>query len=341
MSVVAYPPLSMGIARRRFLQAVGVFGAAALAPMAVKAEAKINGVDYLRLSEVGRLLGLKISWKVRDKIYALNGKYAELFFEIHKRDFTLNGIRVHLGWPVAAIRGILAISRSDYEKAVRAILTPQQFKPLPTFKHLVIDAGHGGKDPGAQNKELKLAEKNLALDLARRLEQAIGGRGLKITQTRTSDEFIALENRAAKANQIGADYFVSLHFNAAVAEVRGVETFAYTPLNQPSTGRGTLHSSDKVVANANSNDTWNVLSAYYIQRELVDGLKAPDRGVKRARFTVLKGLKCPGTLVEGGFVTHPTEGANIGSAAYRERIAKAIASGLIAYQDSLGRLRQR
>lgn len=339
MSELAYTPQSMGYSRRQLLLAASLLGISALLPNQAYAEAKINGIDYIRLSEVGRLLGLKASWKVRDKIYALSGKFAELTFEIHKRDFMLNGIKVHLGWPVAALRGILAISRSDYDKAVRALLTPQQFKPAPSFKHLVIDAGHGGKDPGAQNKGLKLQEKNLTLDLAKRLENALSGRGLKITQTRTTDVFIELETRAARANQLGADYFISLHFNAAVPEVSGAETFAYTPLNQPSTGRSSLHPSDKVSAPANGQDTWNTLSAYYIQRELINGLRVPDRGVKRARFTVLKGLKCPGTLIEGGFVTHPTDGPNIGSAGYRERMAKAIAAGLIAYQNSLSRLR--
>lgn len=339
MLEIANTPLSAGCSRRQLLLAAGLLGVSTLLPKQAQAEAKINGIEYLRLSEVGRLLGLKVSWKVRDKVYALNGKYANLTFEIHKRDFMLNGIKVHLGWPIAAMRGILAISRSDYDKTVRALLTPQQFKPVPTFKHLVIDAGHGGKDPGAQNKALKLQEKNLTLDLAKRLENALSGRGLKITQTRTTDVFIELEARAAKANQLKADYFVSLHFNAAASEVSGAESFAFTPLNQPSTGRVSLHPSDKVVSSANGQDTWNALSAYYIQRELINELKVPDRGVKRARFTVLKDLKCPGTLIEGGFVTHSSEGPNIGSAGYRDRMAKAIAAGLIAYQNSLSKLR--
>ncbi|HSH08874.1 MAG TPA: N-acetylmuramoyl-L-alanine amidase, partial [Oceanipulchritudo sp.] len=159
--------------------------------------------------------------------------------------------------------------------------------------------------------------------------------------TREQDVFISLEERGRQANRLKADLFVSLHFNALDNKsVSGVETYAFTPLNQPSSARSDLHSSDRETYAGQSDGPWSSLVAYYVQRSLVGALKSSDRGLKRARFTVLRDLEMPGLLVEGGFITSSTEGRNIGSAAYRDTMARAIVEGILVYKSTLDRLQE-
>jgi N-acetylmuramoyl-L-alanine amidase len=260
-------------------------------------------------------------------------------FEVHKREIHLNGLRVHLGFPIVESGGRLYLSGSDYRHQLQPLLTPQLSGDPPMLRHIVLDAGHGGKDPGTQNSDLGLREKSLTLDLARRVKQRLEAQGFRVSLTRDKDIFIQLEERARQANRLGADLFVSLHFNAtSKSSVQGIETYTLTPPFQPSTSRAKLHSSDRQTYPGNVDGPWSSLLAYYMQRSLVDTLKATDRGFKRARFTVLQDLNMPGLLVEGGFVTNPNEGSNIGSSGYRDRIAQGIVEGILVYQKTLGRL---
>ena len=302
----------------------------------------IDGIRYIALGEVAGKLGMETRWLETGERLRLQSQWTRLDFEKHQRAMELNGYRVHLGFPVAESRQRLYISESDFHHHIRPILTPHLNGPPPRLRHIVLDAGHGGEDPGAENSSLGLREKALTLDLAKRLHRLLEARGFQVSLTRGDDRFIALEERAAMANRIGADLFISLHFNALEkARVHGLETYAFTPPNQPSTARAELHPSDRRDYPGQANGDWNALLGYYVQRSLIDALPSPDRGLKRARFTVLRDLRMPGILVEGGFITNPAEGRNIGSAAYRQGLAQAIADGILVYQRTLERLRER
>ena len=140
------------------------------------------------------------------------------------------------------------------------------------------------------------------------------------------------------ANGARANMFLSIHCNAAAnSSVSGVETFAMTPRWAPSTSGKKLSRSDGTAHPGNANDGWNQLLAYYIQRSLAAATKRPDRGVKRARFAVLRDLKMPGALIECGFITNPSEARSLGSAAYRQKIAEAVASAVYQYHKTLRR----
>lgn len=305
------------------------------------APTRINGIDYVSLSEVAGNLGMERQWIKSGETLRLRSQWTTLDFTLHRRVCTLNDITLHLGWPVAAKGSDLYISELDYEKVLQPVLTPQAFTPVPKLFRIVIDPGHGGKDPGAQNTGLKLQEKSLALDVAKRLKTRLEAKGYEVRLTREDDRFLELEDRSKVANSAKADLFISIHFNAATDTVRGLETYVFTAKDTPSTSRGSLGASDRQTAPANANDTWNMLLGYYVQRELVGDTGATDRGVKRARFTVLRDLRMPGILIEGGFVSNSTEGRQIGSAVYREKLAEAIADGVVTYQRTLNRLRGR
>lgn len=305
------------------------------------ASREMHGTTYLNLAEVARRLGMEYSEPERGKEARLSSRWTTMDYQLHQRHFMLNGRRVALGNPIAASQGKLYISERDFTKTIQPLLTPQVFRDsLPALRHIVIDPGHGGNDPGATNTELGLLEKNLTLALARRLQVKLEAMGYRVTLTRTRDEFMGLEQRAEFANRSGADLFISLHFNAVASgsNVSGIETFVLTPQGQPSTASANLSAQDRLSLPGNRQDIWNALAGYHIQDALVAATGARDRGLRRARFAVLRSLNCPGVLIEGGFVTHPVEGRNLGSAAYRERLADAIAEGVLNYQKRLNQI---
>lgn len=292
-------------------------------------------VDYISIKQIGDRLGMRTSWLEKGKRLKLSSKWTELDFTLHKRECLLNGLRLHLGFPVRSGSRYLELSTSDWEHLIQALLTPAALGELPPLRHVIIDAGHGGKDQGAHNKALGLIEKSLTLDLAKRLQKKLQDKGYIVSMTRVDDRFIPLERRAQMANESGADLLLSLHFNAvANPDVQGIETFVFTPPNQPSTSRADIHPSDLKTYPGNNNGTASTLLGFYLHRSIEQALPGPDRGLKRARFTVLRDIEIPGVLIEGGFLSNDTEGRNVGSAAYREQLCDAIIDGLAVYQRS-------
>lgn len=302
--------------------------------------ATINGNAYVPLTTIGRELGMSYHETVPDREAELRTGRTTLSFPLHKRWLFLNGERIFIGLPVALDRGTLMISRRDYDTTIKPLLTPTRFSPIPKLYRIVIDPGHGGKDPGAENRGKATNEKILALDVAKRLARKLRSYGYKVILTRETDKFVPLASRPSVANKHKADLFVSIHFNAVSdARVSGVETYVMTPPNLPSTNSGRMTASARRTYPGNKNDPWNLLAGFYLQTAMVRNLKADDRGLKRARFAVLRDLKCPGVLVEGGFLTNAQEAQQLKSIAYREKLANALLEGILLYQKKLNIMR--
>ena len=201
---------------------------------------------------------------------------------------------------------------------------------------ICLDPGHGGKDTGNHVGFgfFGHSEKTYTLALALELRDQLRRAGFKVVLTRSSDNFVELPARPAVANRSGADLFVSLHFNAAQAgknEVSGPETYCITPVGAASSnaqGEGGNYG----ITTANRFENQSLLLAYRMERSLVQNLGVTDRGVRRARFAVLRDAAMPAILIEGGYMTHPTEGKRIFDAAYRRQMAAAIVKGILAYQ---------
>ncbi len=306
------------------------------------AETKINGSSYVGLSSIARELGMTHAWVAREKEVLLYTRITRMEFTLHKRWLTLNGERIFLGLPIALHKGELMISQRDYDTTVKPLLTPSRFSPVPKLYRIVIDPGHGGNDPGAESKDKKLNEKILTIDIALRLKRKLETYGYKVILTRTSDKYVPLASRPAVANKYDADLFVSIHFNAVGdSAVGGVETFVMTPQWLPSTSASKVTSSARRSYPGNANDPWNLLAGYFMQASMVRHLQADDRGLKRARFAVLKDLNCPGVLVECGFLTNASDAYKLRSEAYREKIANSLLEGILLYQKKLNILRGR
>jgi len=172
--------------------------------------------------------------------------------------------------------------------------------------------------------------------LAREVRDQLARAGFKSFLTRTSDTYVPLETRVAIARGGAADLFVSLHFNAIEEdrnEVQGAETYCCTPAS--ATSFNTWGEGNTRWVTGNRTDAKNVLLAFHIQRSLVTHLQVEDRGVKRARYRVLRDATMPAILIEGGFMSHPAEGKKIFDAGYRRQMAHAIVDGILAYQRAV------
>ncbi|MGD0744101.1 MAG: N-acetylmuramoyl-L-alanine amidase [Verrucomicrobiota bacterium] len=294
--------------------------------------AYINGQNYVALADWARANGLKCFWLERgDKIVATN-RTTRLVFDKDSRMAEVNGINVALSFPVASDHGALLIAQMDVNTAIRPLLFPPRLADAKRITTICLDPGHGGKDTG--NHTFWHSEKTYTLALALELRDQLKQAGFNVILTRSKDTKVELPDRPALANRRGADLFVSLHFNATPTgknEVEGPQTYCITPVGASSTdaqGEG----SDYGPTMANRNEQRSLLLAYQVQKSLVKNLNANDRGVRRARFAVLRDATMPAILVEGGYMTHPVEGRKIFSDAYRRQMAQAIVKGVLAYQ---------
>lgn len=253
-----------------------------------------------------------------------------LYAEYSKDFILVDGVKVLLDDAIGSQRGHLTLSRRDYEKVFAPLFWEL---PKDAVRRIVLDPGHGGKDTGKVNGPYRYTEKAATLDTAARLKIALEKQGFEVVFTRTKDVFVDLDDRPAFAASAKADLFISLHYNAGPAgdtSSDGIETYCLTPAGQKSTNAGKARSTTAAEP-GNRFDTANMALAWGIQRRLVRSTGADDRGVRRARFAVLRTLGCPGVLIEGGFMSSRKEGALIAEAAYRQKIADAVAAGIVDY----------
>ena len=178
---------------------------------------------------------------------------------------------------------------------------------------VVIDAGHGGYDRGGIPGQ-RVSEKDMTLDVARRLKSVLAASGYRVVMTRDSDVFVPLGTRCAIANSYRNAIFVSVHFNSATRRgASGIETYFY------------------------SRDSLSLASA--IHHYVAGGAPSDNRGVRRRGYYVLRRTNMPAVLVECGFLTNPTEAAYAQNASYRQKLAEAIASGVRGRNSVAGSLR--
>jgi len=175
------------------------------------------------------------------------------------------------------------------------------------FDRVVIDPGHGGKDPGSVSFDL--VEKNLTLDLALRIERILIGKGISVELTRRTDVFVDLAARAEVANRFPRTLFLSLHFNAHEdRSIGGTETLYW-----PGSEQG--HE-----------------LASFIQSELGRRLVTRNRGFRPERLKVLELTQVPAVLVECGFITNRWESQRCGADWFRQVLAEEIVQGLLRYR---------
>jgi N-acetylmuramoyl-L-alanine amidase len=218
-------------------------------------------------------------------------------------------------------------------------------------RRVVLDAGHGGSDPGAT--AASVVEKTITLDINQRLRTLLEREGFEVLSTRTDDRMVALKDRARVANDSNSDIFVSIHINAIVKHTasRGIETYYLGPTSDPSLTQLAAEENrvsgysladmrkllDGVYADARRDESHELASV--VQHELYSKLRASDPGlenwgVKRAPFIVLVATDMPAVLAEVGCLSNQQEAAMLARADYRQKIADALFAGIRAYASA-------
>ncbi len=222
------------------------------------------------------------------------------------------------------------------------------------FKTIVIDAGHGGKDPGAVGYR-GTKEKDIALDVAKRLEKKLSKNlNVKIVMTRDEDIFLRLSERTRIANENNGNLFISIHTNAAEdRRASGFETFLIGPNKNEAAVRvaarenavlelegisGQKLTNEDLIKATIAQSAFASKSEQFasmVQGEIKKRVQSKDRGVKQAGFYVLMGASMPNVLVELGFISNPSEEKKLRSPQYRDQLATAIYRAVEQYQKTL------
>jgi len=216
--------------------------------------------------------------------------------------------------------------RQKESKTARPPTTPSPFAVV------VLDPGHGGQDSGAICGGV--LEKNLTIDVARRIDRLLDSEGIATLMTRLGDTYVSLADRAAFANRARNCIFVSIHFNEDNKPVAtGVETYyAAHQITAGSFLASWLPFLWRPLSDSPNPESQNL--AGFIQEALVARTRAVDRGTQARQFFVIANVTSPAVLIEGGFLTNKEDISKLATEDYRDQIAAAVADGILHYRDA-------
>ena len=287
------------------------------------------GKRYVALKDLAAMYALPLTMP-GGKALLIRGQYTSLQFTADGREAMLNGSKVWLHVPVIKVRGNWSISDADAQYVVDPLVRPSAYLGARGARTVVLDAGHGGKDPGTMSRS-GYKEKDLALDIVLRVKAHLAAAGVRVVLTRDADRFWELEDRPYLAARGAGDLFVSIHMNSALSRsVQGIETFVTAAENCPPTAESKLGGRYPAVPNNQFNHS-NTVLGNQLQRAVVGITRAVDRGLKHARFVVLRNSAMPAALIECGFLSNAQEAQKLATPSYRETVALGIAQGILNY----------
>jgi N-acetylmuramoyl-L-alanine amidase len=321
---------------RRCVGAVSVFcvlAAAAWAQQPTLKSYRINGGNYIAVTDLAKFYNLGHDQVGNAERAEYRTRTALFYLQAERRDVVLNGVNHWLSWPVQSEHDRLWVSDVDVLKVIDPVLRPGTVHFGRPIRTVVLDPGHGGSDHGTHSVS-GYAEKILTLDLAKRVQQFLAGSGVRTVLTRTSDRTVSLDDRIEFCREQHAELFVSLHFNSG-GNAEGIETYCVSPAGAASTSKPSSKNSDSEHMTGNRYDLCNVWLAHCVQKSLLRATGTADRGVRRARFVVLRDASCPAILVEAGFLSNSVEEQKIATGTYRDTLAKAIGEGILMYKRTI------
>ncbi len=328
-----------------------------------------ESVQYVPLIKLCEAYGIEWKWDsfIRTAVITKNGK---IVLRPGSDRILVNGEERKLGSPVLFTNGAVFVPVTFVKNNLGLIVEARPyaekgFEKIPqihgpgkySIKAIVIDAGHGGKDPGAIGRRLDIREKDLTLSIAKKLKRILEDGGIGVIMTRESDEFISLPERVRIANSSGADLFISIHINASRSRsmngfecyylseatndnARALEAFENATLK---TDEGTViehsNSLDKTLwdMKLTENRRESAQLAGDICNAVDNSLVTRNRGVKTARFYVIKFTRIPSVLVEVGYLSNKFEELKLKDDSYADRMADVIAKGVSTYKNKYER----
>jgi len=294
---------------------------------------KVGVRDYLSADNIAKFYSLQANVDASGKTVVLSGDRTQLQFTSESREAIINGVRNWLCFPIVLQNGKFLVSRSDLSKTIEPQLRPFMIQRNSIVQTVVVDAGHGGSDKGARSADG--TEKQYALDVARRLRPLLQASGFKVIMTRENDAFLPLQLRARIANQANDAIFVSIHFNStSKRDATGFEIYSLTPQGAPSTADDALALSFVNMEEGSPVDAQSFALSAAVYHSMIGHFSEFDRGIKRARFAVLRHTKIPAILVEGGFLSQEADSKLIADPAWRGKLARAISIGIENYRNA-------
>lgn len=335
---------------------IGCAGRSVVSTPRLKQTVRIGSSRYITAQSLSEAYNLDYYWDaITKKVTLSKGEKAARMMAGSRLALLNDSVRT-MDKEARFYQGSLAIPESFTRRSLspffrekhirKKIIPPTSGLPI---KKVIIDAGHGGKDPGAVGRR-GLKEKDVVLDIAKRLKKKLEARGIDVILTRESDRFISLSQRSriANANAGDVDFFISIHANASRSSwVNGVEVFYLSEsidddlrafraaknyklnLKEGCSGKYTkVILWDLIYRN---NRKASIRLASYVCKSLSKNIRQRNRGIKPARFYVLKGTNIPAILAEVGFISNAREEKKLRDASYRNKIAQALADGIIQY----------
>ena len=293
---------------------------------------KVSGHDYLTVENISRFYGLPAGVVAQGEKMRFETVKNPLEFVSGSREAMINGARSWLCFPLIEQEGKYLVSRTDVAKTIEPLVRPQRVSNVGNVQTVVLDPGHGAYDKGQVSRYGN--EKDFALDVARKLRPLLQAKGLRVIMTREGDYFVPLEVRAKIANAARNSIFVSIHFNATSdnPNATGFEIFSFTPRGAPSTSDTALTSTSYSMQPGSTIDAQSMALSACIYHSVLGHIPEYDRGIKRARFAVLRLTKVPAVLIEGGFLTERGECKLIANKDWRGKMAAAIGVGIENYR---------
>ena len=320
----------------------------------------IGGATYYPLVTLCDLRGVQMQYDALLRTAYLSKDAQHVSLRVGDVLVLVNDVALHLNSPVDVYQGTIAVPRQFKEQVFDLLFKPSALivrragRGKIKLNRVVIDSGHGGNDPGAIGKN-GLKEKNVNLDIAKRLSSLLRAEGVQTVLTRSADKFIPLSTRVSIANRSGADLFISIHSNAARSRsLSGFEVYYVAPSVSDSkraalTAKSVSLNLKGAVFSSGTHDlrviVWDMIYANSraesielsrsLCRVMDSSIDANILGVKNARFAVLKGITMPGILIEVGFVSNLNEERLLRTGAYREKLAVGILEGIREYSQDM------
>lgn len=288
------------------------------------------------LRDIARFYNLDLQ-SARGNRIPLKSKWTDLQFEASSRKMWMNGMLIWLHMPTVKSRLHWAVNKEDMDSTLDPLLRPNLHLRGQGARVVVLDPGHGGNDRGARGAR-GVEEKKVVLDIAERTRALLANAGIKVYLTRSGDRALGLAERPFRANQWNADVFVSIHLNASTtAGASGIETYVLAAPGYPSTNAKVGSRTARISYKGNTRNGANMILGYMLQKNLLLKTKAEDRGLRRSRFAVLKNINCAAALIECGFLSNAREEWLFRTDDYLDKIAQAVAQGIIEYLGAVER----
>jgi N-acetylmuramoyl-L-alanine amidase len=339
-----------------YLLAIFLFGCAS-APSRVEhfPTYKIDGVTYLPLVSLCESRGIEWRYDTYTRSVYLRAGEHNIHCKAGESMVLVDGTSINLTHPVKIYKGTVVVPYRFKEKVLDSLFAKAEpSRPVSSgpikIRKVVVDAGHGGTDPGAMGRS-GLREKDVNLDVAKRLTKLLRERGVEVVMTRSIDTFIPLPTRVAITNNSGADLFISIHSNAnRVRSLNGFEVYYVSPsVGDNKRALATAKSAPLnlggciVVSNSLDLKTtlWDMFYTHSraesvtLSRALCEAvdknLDVKPQRIKDARFEVLRGCRMPGVLVEMGYLSNASEEKMLKNSLYRQKLAESLMQGIEDY----------